>query len=435
MSDEKTEVPLRERIAFTPMPQHLRLWFFRQCLRACMWGYLLLLRLARAVGPTNKLREADGYDILLTGSFYSDNWLVSHLRPLALSRACSRVRIVSTWPIPPLEKVEAIYPPQWLIRLLGKVGARMLTFVWVGLRTRPHFVGGFHLLLNGMLAALLGRVIGARSLYFCVGGPAEVLGGGIASENRLFERLQTEDIVIERQLLRVVNAFDLVISMGTGAVAFFRQRGITIPIHVISGGIDTRQFHTVAQAPAYDLILVCRLATIKRVDVFLRSIWHVKLSVPDVTATIVGDGALRQELEQLATRLELKDTVHFAGYQKDVGSWLRRAKVFVLTSDSEGLPLSTMEAMMCGLPVVASAVGDLADLVNDGVNGYLINERTAENFATRIVELLTDAERLGRFAKASRLVAERHNVRTVTQTWDSVLGAETIASSHKQCAA
>src|SRR5262249_11048520 len=117
------------------------------------------------------------------------------------------------------------------------------------------------------------------------------------------------------------------------------------------------------------------------------------------------------------------------------GSWLRRAKVFVLTSDSEGLPLSTMEAMMCGLPVVASAVGDLADLVNDGVNGFLVEERTPENFANRIVELLTNTERLGRFAKAARHAAERHNVNTVTQTWDSVLGADTTTSSHKQCAA
>ena len=117
------------------------------------------------------------------------------------------------------------------------------------------------------------------------------------------------------------------------------------------------------------------------------------------------------------------------------GSWLRRARVFVLTSDSEGLPLSTMEAMMCGLPVVASAVGDLSDLVSDGVNGYLIEERTPENFSKRILDLLTNTERLGRFAKAARHSIERHNVDAVIQTWDAILASDTLTSSQKRCAA
>ena len=58
---------------------------------------------------------------------------------------------------------------------------------------RPDVIGGFHLLVNGLLACLLARLSGARSLYFCVGGPAEVLDGGLLSENRIFGRLQHPD--------------------------------------------------------------------------------------------------------------------------------------------------------------------------------------------------------------------------------------------------
>jgi len=290
-------------------------------------------------------------------------------------------------------------------------------------------------LLNVLTAALLGRCIGARSLYFCVGGPAEVLGGGIASENRLFERLRVADTIVEQQLLHVVNSFDFVIAMGSRTVKFFQQCGIRAPIYVISGGIDEQQFHSTGAVPASDLILVCRLAAIKRVDLFLRTVQQVQSTLPGVTATVVGDGVLRDNLEQLAQDLGLMNNVKFVGYQQDVGNWLRRAKVFVLTSDSEGLPLSTMEAMMCGVPVVASLVGDLPDLVDDGVNGYLISERTPEAFATRILDLLRNEERLSNFAKAARKSAERHKVQAAIQTWDTVLAAESLTLSHKQCAA
>jgi glycosyltransferase involved in cell wall biosynthesis len=223
--------------------------------------------------------------------------------------------------------------------------------------------------------------------------------------------------------------------MGTRTVEFFRDRGITVPIHVVSGGVDTQQFYNMAPTPVSDLVLVCRLAAIKRIDLFLHTVQRVQISLPEVTATIVGDGALRRDLEQLAQELGLRNTVKFVGYQKDVGSWLRRAKVFVLTSDSEGLPLSTMEAMMCGLPVIASSVGDLPDLVNDGINGYLIQERTPDDFAKRILELLTNGEQLGRFARAARHTGERYNVQTVTQTWDSILAEEPLLPTYKQCAA
>ena len=66
-------------------------------------------------------------------------------------------------------------------------------------------VGGFHLLLNGLAAALMARMVGARSLYFCVGGPAEVLYGGILSENRFFEKLKVPHASIERILTKVGN--------------------------------------------------------------------------------------------------------------------------------------------------------------------------------------------------------------------------------------
>jgi L-malate glycosyltransferase len=416
-------------------------WLVRGGLRLLLVLYAVALRLATWVG--HQRRPADGerpltppvdserYDILLTGTFYSDGWLAAHVRPLAMSTRCARVRFVSASPVPSIDKVEAIYPPAWLSRAVGAIPARLITFVWIGLRARPHFVGGFHLLFNGLTAALLGRLTGARSMYFCVGGPAEVLGGGIGSENRVFEKLGTPDAVIERQLVRAVDAFDVVITMGHGAVEFFRSHGVQTACHVVSGGIDANRFRVAdTTAATTDLILVGRLAPIKRVDLFLHVVERMRTVLPAVTATVVGDGPRRRELEELAHRLGLDRNVTFAGHQQDVEPWLGRARLFVLTSASEGLSLSLMEAMMRGLPAVVSHVGDLGELVEDGVNGFLVSEPTPDAFAARMVELLTNSERRQRFASAARHSAERHELAGVARRWDDILATVHGAPRH-----
>ncbi|MGE4092138.1 MAG: glycosyltransferase family 4 protein [Candidatus Binatia bacterium] len=392
--------------------------------------YVGFLRVAGMFGPTKKRAAVAGYDILLTGTFHSDNWLRAHLQPLGLSRGCHRLRVVSTRPIPPLTNVEVIEPSKRLSRIVGQVPARLMTFVWIAWRTRPDIVGGFHLLINGLVAALLGRCIGARALYFCVGGPAEVLNGGTASENRLFERLGYSDSIIERQLLRAVNAFDFVIAMGTRTVEYFRRQGITAPVYVVSGGIDPQRFTVIESPREVDVIFVGRLAPIKRVDIFLSMIQHLRRELPHVRALVVGDGALRPALEKQALLFGIGASVAFVGQHADVTPWLQQAKVFVLTSDSEGLPLSAMEAMMCGVPVVASHVGDLPDLVADNVNGYLIASRTPEAFAASVGELLRSSERHALMSMAALHAAQRYTLQTAVKKWDSILasslnGAET----------
>ncbi len=388
-----------------------------------MLFYGMMLGLAKMLGYLIRPRAYTGRcEVVVTGTFYSDNWITSHLRPLAASGECSRLWVVSTYPIPRIPNVEAVAPSHWLQRTIGKVPARLMLFAVTVLRRRPAVVGGFHLLVNGLVAAVLARLVRARSMYFCVGGPMEVLDGGVWAENRVFGLLETPDPVIERRLLRAVSAFDLVITMGTRAVTFLKHRGVESSFHVVSGGIESHRFSGADSDPSFDLIMVGRLASIKRVDVFLRTLAHVRRELPDTTAVIVGEGPLRGSLEELAHDLGLRDCVTFAGHQNDVEKWLKKARIFVLCSDSEGLALSLMEAMMCGLPAVVSNVGDLADLVEEGVNGYLVERRSPEAAAARIVDLLGDETKRAAFARAAHQTALRHDTASVTRQWDSILG-------------
>ena len=170
------------------------------------------------------------------------------------------------------------------------------------------------------------------------------------------------------------------------------------------------------------MVLVARLVPIKQIDLFIRVIALLR-EKRTVTAAIVGDGPLRGALEQQAEDLGVSDAITFAGRQSDVPGWLARARLFVLTSESEGLALSMMEAMMCGLPAVVPRVGDLADLVSDGHNGFLVILPPRQGLRRRSPACWTISARYAAFSAAAEQAALGCTVEATTATWDRILRA------------
>ena len=398
----------------------LGLEFLRISLRIYLFWHLFFVRLLGTI-IKKQANPLNGHEILLTGTFYSSNWVHSHIIPIALSKGCSKLIVVTVFPLQPLEGIEIIHPPRILLKVLGVVPARLLTFFWLAISRRPGYVGGFHLLFNGLVANIASKLIGAKSIYFCVGGPAEVIGGGVFSGNRVFEKLRQPDIFIEKQLLNAVKQFDLIITMGSKAVLFFKEHKIHGDFHVVPGGINSRQFTTATTAPDFDIITVGRLEQVKRFDIFIKSIDEIKKSLPMVKAVIIGDGALALELLTLIKELGLENNILLPGVQSNVEAWLRKSKIFMLTSDSEGLSLAMMEAMLCGLPAIVSNVGDLGDLVAEGKNGFLISTRAPENFAVAVLNLLANPERMHEFSMHARNSALQYTKEATTIRWDAIL--------------
>jgi len=328
---------------------------------------------------------------------------------------------VTTFPVPSLPKVELIHPSRCLIRLFGHTPARLIAFVNAALLGRPDLIGGFHLQMNGMMASLLARMIGARSVYFCVGGPAEILNGGVLSENRLFGKLKHPDQKVENFLLRVVSTFDAVVVMGERTIQFFRAKGVNANFFIISGGLDMETFRPQSGKTEFDLIYVGRLVPIKCLELFLKAIHAAKKMYPTISACVVGDGPLLQQLTEISIGLGLQSNVKFMGYQSEVISWLQRSKIFMLTSVTEGLSLAMMEAMMSGLPVIVPKVGDLDDLVNNGVNGYLVDSREPEAFGKHIVELLQNKNLYASMSRQAHQAALRFEIKNTTQRWNRAL--------------
>jgi glycosyltransferase involved in cell wall biosynthesis len=134
---------------------------------------------------------------------------------------------------------------------------------------------------------------------------------------------------------------------------------------------------------------------------------------------LVGDGPLRARVEEAISRAGLRDRVECLGDRSDIASLLAAADLFVLSTRWEGLPLSILEAMRAGLPVVATDVGGVGEAVTDGVTGYLTRAGDVEQMRGRIGELLGSRPRLRSMGAAARARYEKDfNVQNMARaTW------------------
>src|SRR5690348_14902442 len=118
-------------------------------------------------------------------------------------------------------------------------------------------------------------------------------------------------------------------------------------------------------------VCVARFAAQKNHALLLKAFAQGPASDPNAHLVLVGEGDLQEQLEEQAKNLGLSGKVHFLGLRSDISDVLNAMDVFVLSSDWEGNPLSVMEAMASGLPVVSTAVGGVPDLLANGKEGFL----------------------------------------------------------------
>jgi glycosyltransferase involved in cell wall biosynthesis len=187
-------------------------------------------------------------------------------------------------------------------------------------------------------------------------------------------------------------------------------------IRIVHCGIDVAMFETKQhKGPARRLLFVGRLVPAKGVPFLLEIIARIDDAILD----IAGDGPERKLLEAKAASLGIGGRVHFLGYQsqRQVRELLRQADIFVMASFAEGLPVVLMEAMAAGVPVVATRIAGIPELVDDGRNGFLVPPGDPEKAATAVRQLLEDSELRNRFATTGRDKVEREFNLEMEASW------------------
>lgn len=250
----------------------------------------------------------------------------------------------------------------------------------------PHLVGG-----------IAARIGGTAVVVHTRHGQHRVTGWSSKFINKVASRLTHQVVAVSADAAEVARSSD----------------GIPeTKLCVIPNGIDLERF-TRRDAPSrngrFRLIHVARLNDpVKDQSMLLRAARLVADVSPGFELDIVGDGPSRAHLEALCDELNLRPHVKFLGFRHDIDALLQQADLFVLSSVTEGLSISLLEAMAAGLPIVATDVGGNSELVTRGVTGVLVPPRDPRLFADAILEMLNDPTRAAQMGTAGRRRVEDH---------------------------
>jgi glycosyltransferase involved in cell wall biosynthesis len=188
-------------------------------------------------------------------------------------------------------------------------------------------------------------------------------------------------------------------------------------VAVIYNGIDLTRYEGVGperaavrleigvDANAFLLIQVARLDYLKDHATAVRTLERVVRQRPEARLVLVGDGPERQKIAQLVDELGLGGHVRFLGQRGDVPRLLRAAEVFLLTSISEGIPLTIIEALAAGLPVVATRVGGMTEIVEEGQTALLAPAGDGAALAEHVLRLAAQPALRAALAERGRAVA------------------------------
>ena len=160
------------------------------------------------------------------------------------------------------------------------------------------------------------------------------------------------------------------------------------------------------------LLFLGTLSPHKGPDILLRAMPKILKSIPDVKLVFVGSGEIRKKLERMCKKIGIEKNVKFTGFVGDIlkkALYYKSADVFVLPSFLEIFGIVNLEAMACSVPIVASKVGGIPDVVKDGENGLLVPPKDSEALADAIIYLLENEDIREKMGKNGRTKVENYS--------------------------
>jgi len=230
---------------------------------------------------------------------------------------------------------------------------------------------------------------------------------------RLIRSIHNTDPLYDHPVLRRLGAWsatkmDRIIAISDAVTEFARDRlgSDAAPVERIYYGIDTAEYpcHRAHQPGTNKLAIVARLASQKGHHTLLEAVKRVAAAIPNVHLLVIGheDDLTIAELSNYARQLRIEEHVTFLGFRADIAALTEDVDLFLLPSLWEGFGLVLIEAMALGLPVVASSVGPIPEIVLDGQTGRLVPPGNAAVLAQAIQNLLQNPDRAFAMGRAGR---------------------------------
>lgn len=204
---------------------------------------------------------------------------------------------------------------------------------------------------------------------------------------------------------------DRLVAMGVS-----RQRIFTV-LHPVTNNFADE---TPSDDPTYDILWLARMSSEKDPLRFVEVLAELKERSVSFSAAMVGAGDMDEEVRAAVSAHDLEEEVDLPGWADEPAEYYQDARVYVLTSEREMLPLTLVEAMFVGVPPVVPAVGAISDIVDDGKNGVVIEDRSVTRYADAIEALLIDEDSRQSIANECPRIRHRLSYEAVAQSWDRV---------------
>jgi glycosyltransferase involved in cell wall biosynthesis len=223
---------------------------------------------------------------------------------------------------------------------------------------------------------------------------------------------------------KIINSADVYTTVSKSvAKEIIRYCGVKKQINIIGNGVDIKFFVpkkdeakvcSVARVPY--VLYVGRLGYRKGLFNLVASAKYICEKLPEAYFILIGRGPLEAKLKHLVRMMNLDNNFSFLGFvsEKELLRYYQNAAIFILPSDYEGLPTTLLEAMACGLPVIATHVDGVPEVITDGINGFLVPKKDPKSIANAALKLLANTELRNKIGNnASERIKENNN-------WDIV---------------
>lgn len=242
------------------------------------------------------------------------------------------------------------------------------------------------------------------------------------------------------------NHCDLVVSPTRSLADTLKEHGLKSPVEIIPNPIDAELFKPVSSKKSKDeakkalgvrgksLVYMGRVSYEKSIDQAIRAFVLAAEELPDIQLVIIGDGPETKKLKILVKHLGIKDKVIFTGFLKvrELVEALQANELFITASKSENMPISILESMACGLPIIAPSALGIPEIVKSGVNGFLSAPDRPKEMAKNILELMGSDVLLEKFSAASRELSLAYSREHIAEMHETAY--QKVINSGKQTA-
>ncbi|TSC73181.1 MAG: glycosyltransferase [Parcubacteria group bacterium Gr01-1014_38] len=347
------------------------------------------------------LTEEHGHEVCVVTSSYRD---------LPRHEQVGRARIIR---VPAVRRYKD-FCATWELVTYGL--SALLYCLWFVPRTKPDLIHAYFALPGGFVARILHLLYGTPYvLYF---GGSDMPGANPTRYKNVYPFIRG----LTRWVWRSASVSTV---CSEGLLKLGRTLDPQYDFRLVPNGVELVQFVPVERPPnpVVKVLFIGRLIPRKGFQYVVRALPRVRelTSVP-FEIEVVGSGAMRAYLDDLATKLRVSHLIKYQGTvpYSELHHSYQGADIFVLTSESEGMPCATLEAMACGLPIVTTDVPGNQEIVREGENGFLIPVGDTERLAQTLAWLIRDPALRRRLGAQSRRIVQPYDWHDIVRRYEAI---------------